>query len=159
MTFSVICCLSPLTLSAQEPRVGPETLLTQSPPAAITEKRAINVIAILQITVTDNDRVVSRTRSTELPEELSLQGNYPNPFRTATRIVLNLPEQAQVYAEVFDILGRVVHTSQTKQMDAGWDRTLSLDLSQTSPGLYIYQVNMQTAAGTISRTGRIIQIR
>ena len=135
MTFSAICCLCPLTLSAQEPRGCPETLLTQSPPAAITEKGAVNVIAVLQITVTDNDRVVSRTRSTELPEELSVQGNYPNPFRTATRIVLNLPEHAQVYAEVFDLLGRVVHTSQTKRMDAGWDRTLSLDLYHTSPGV------------------------
>lgn len=135
--------------------------LRRSPPATITqqENSSTNVIAVLKITEIDNDVNVSRTKSTELPEELSVQGNYPNPFRTETRIVFNLPEQAQVYAEVFDLLGRVVYTSQTQQMGAGWDHVLSLDLSQTSSGLYIYRVHMETASGTISRTGRIIQVR
>ena len=107
--------------------------LPQTPPATITGQESTNVIAVLQITVTDNDKVVSRVRNTELPEDLSVQSNYPNPFRTATRIVFNLPEQ--VYAEVFDLLGRVVYTSPTQQMDAGWDRSLPLDLHQTSPGV------------------------
>ena len=96
---------------------------------------------------------------TELPEELLVQDNYPNPFHNATRIVFHLPEQAQVYAEVFDILGRVIYTSQVQQVNAGWDRTLSLDLSTTSSGMYLYRVNVTTVSGTFVRTGRMIQIR
>lgn len=161
LIFSMMSCLSPLTLFAQESKIRPETQLPPSPPVTIPEQvnHAANVIAVLKITVTDNDNNVSRSTSTELPEDLSVQGNYPNPFRTVTRIVFNLPEQAQVYAEVFDILGRTVYTSQTQQVAAGWDRTLSLDLPQTSPGLYIYRINMETTSGTLSRTGRIIRVR
>ena len=122
-------------------------------------RSASNVIAVLKITVTDNDNRVSRTASTQLPEELSVQGNYPNPFRTATNIVFDLPEQAQVYAEVFDILGRTVHVTQARQVDAGWDRTLSLVLPHASSGMYFYRINMETASVTHTRTGRIIRVR
>ena len=100
-----------------------------------------------------------RTKRTELPNELLVQDNYPNPFRNATRIVFHLPEQARVYAEIFDILGRVIYTSQVQQVNAGWDRTLSLDLPKTSSGMYIYRVNVTTTSGTLVRTGRMIQIR
>lgn len=159
LTAVIMFCLSPLTLFAQE--VDPARHLSQSPPVRVTEqgKSATNVIAVLKFTVTDNDSRVNRTTSTDLPQELSVQGNYPNPFRTATSIAFNLPEHAKVYAEVFDLLGRSVYTSQTRQMDAGWNRTLSLDLPQTSSGLYVYRINMETTSGTFSRTGRIVQIR
>jgi len=133
--------------------------LSQPPPVTEQEKKATNVIAVLKITVTDNDNRVSRARSTELPKELSVQGNYPNPFRTATSIVFDLPEQAQVYAEVFDILGRTVYVSQALKVDAGWDRTLPLDLPHTSSGVYFYRINMETGSGTHSRAGRIIRVR
>ena len=150
-------CLSPLTLFAQ--KVGPATQLSQSPPVTGQAKKATNVIAVLKITVTDNDNRVGRATSTELPQELSVQGNYPNPFRTATSIVFDLPEHAQVYAEVFDLLGRSIHVSPERQVDAGWDRTLRLDLPHMSSGVYVYRINMETASGTHSRTGRIIRIR
>lgn len=118
-----------------------------------------NVIAVLKITVTDNDVTTANEERAELPEDLSIQGNYPNPFHTTTRILFNLPEPANVHVEVFDILGRVVYTSQTQQMDAGWDQKLSLDLPETSSGLYIYRVNVETASGRLVTTGRIVQIQ
>ena len=161
LTALVMFSLSPLTLFAQESKVDSATQLSHSPPVTVTEQEnsPTNVIAVLKITVTDNDNNVSRTSSTELPQDLSVQGNYPNPFHTETSILFNLPEQARVHAEVFDLLGRTVYTSETRQIDAGWDRTLSLNLPQTSSGLYIYRIYMKAASGTVSRTGRIIQIR
>ena len=119
-----------------------------------------NVIAVLKVTVRDNDVVdTGNGERSELPEELLVQDNYPNPFHNATRIVFHLPEQALVYAEIFDVLGRVVYTSQVQQMNAGWDRALSLDLPTTSSGMYIYRVNVTTASRTFIRTGRMIKIR
>lgn len=122
-------------------------------------RSAGNVIAVLKVTVVGDDNDVAIEDHTELPKDLSVQGTYPNPFRTTARILFHLPESAQVYAEVFDILGRVVYTSQVQQMDAGWNRTLSLDLSKTSSGLYIYRVNVETVSETLARTGRIVQVR
>lgn len=119
---------------------------------------AQNVVAVLKVTVTGDIRTANEAR-TELPEELSVQGSYPNPFRKATSIVYNLPAPAQVYAEVFDMLGRVVYTSSLQQVEAGWGRSLSLNLPSTRSGLYVYRVNAGTASGILIRTGRIIQVR
>ena len=117
-------------------------------------------IAVVKVTVKDNDMVdTANEKRRELPEELLVLDNYPNPFRNATRIVFHLPEQARVNAEIFDILGRVVHSSQVQQVNAGWDRTLSLDLPSTGSGMYIYRINVASTSGTLVRTGRMIKIR
>ena len=118
-----------------------------------------NVIAVIEITVQDNDVDRTSREHTELPEELSLLGSYPNPFRIETKISFDLPERAQVYAEVFDLLGRVVYTSPTYPMDAGWNRTLPLTLPQTSSGFYIYRIIVETASITLLKTGHVIQIQ
>ena len=139
---------------------GSDVSLDWSPTTTEHQGNTGNVIAVLKVTVKDNDIVdTANEERTELPDELLVQDNYPNPFRNATRIVFHLPEQAQVYAEIFDILGRVIYTSQVQQVNAGWDRTLSLDLPATSSGMYIYRVNVTTTSGTLVRTGRMIQIR
>lgn len=137
-----------------------EVRLGWSPTTTEHQGNSGNVIAVLKVTVKDNDMVdTANEERTELPDELLVQDNYPNPFRNATQIVFHLPEQARVYAEIFDILGRVIYTSQVQQVNAGWDRTLSLDLPATSSGMYIYRVNVTTTSGTLVRTGRMIQIR
>ena len=156
-------CLSPSILFAQELKIGPTTQNSDLGLALQSEGlkhagNAGNVIAVLEVTVTGDVGTANEAR-TELPEELFVQGSYPNPFRTATSIVYNLPEPAQVYAEVFDMLGRVVYTSPSENMNAGWGHSLSLDLSTTSSGLYVYRVNAETASGILTRTGRMIQIR
>ncbi len=164
--------LSPLILFAQELSVSPiaqvvterikespDARRVQSPTATEHQWNSGNVIAVVKVTVKDNDVDTANEERAELPEELLVQDNYPNPFRNATRIVFHLPEQAQVYAEVFDVLGRVVYTSQVQQVDAGWDRMLSLELPAISSGMYVYRVNVTTASGTFARTGRMIQIR
>lgn len=151
------------TANAQELNTGLATQNpgTNPPPAVMVLKpaeNAGNVIAVLEVTVT-GDRGTANEARPELPKELSVQGSYPNPFRTTTRIVYNLPAPAQVYAEVFDMLGRVVYTSPLQKMDAGWDHSLSLDLPTTSSGLYVYRVNAETESGILTITGRMIQVR
>ena len=46
-----------------------------------------------------------------LPESFALHGNYPNPFREATRLVFDLPRSARVTVEVMDVTGRRVFTA------------------------------------------------
>lgn len=144
-------------------RIQGEDQNLDSPRAAvITENKRTsgNVIAVLKVTVTDNDVTDTANEGrAALPDELSIQGNYPNPFRTTTRILFHLPETAKIHAEVFDILGRVIYTSQIDQMDPGWDRTLLLDLPRASSGLYIYRISVATASERLVKSGRIIQVR
>ena len=163
LIFFGLFCLSPSILFAQELRIGLTTQNADLGSASAVKvlkhaANAGNVIAVLDVIVTGDVGTSNETRS-ELPEELSVQGSYPNPFRTAANIVFNLPAPAQVYAEVFDMLGRVVYTSPLQQVDAGWGHSLSLDLSTTSSGLYVYRVNAETDSGILTRTGHMIQVR
>ena len=140
---------------------GDEAYSGRTPDATHTpSQNAGNVIAVLEITVLDDDvdRTATEDRA-ELPQELSVQDSYPNPFHTSATIIYHLPEQAQVYAEVFDMLGRVVYTSQTQKVNAGWDHTLSLNLPATSSGLYVYRINVEIESGTLTRTGQMVQVR
>jgi len=43
-----------------------------------------------------------------LPTTFTLQ-NYPNPFHTATRFKISLPQNAEIRLAVFDMMGREVH--------------------------------------------------
>jgi len=118
-----------------------------------------NIIAVLKVTITDDDvDLTSSDADPELPEEFTVQGSYPNPFRTHTTIVYHLPEQAEIHAEVFDLLGRLIYTSPVQKVTAGWDHTLLLNLPKVSSGLYIYRVNIESVSETLARTGRIIQV-
>ena len=65
------------------------------------------------------DILTSAEDQQELPEEFSVLGSYSNLLRSTTRVMHNLPEPAEVHAEVFDILGRLVYTSQVQNDVAG----------------------------------------
>ncbi len=128
----------------------------QRQPSASRTSQPGNLIAVLKVVV--KDILTSTEDQQELPGEFSVEGSYPNPFRSTTRITYHLPEPAEVHAEVFDILGRLIHTSQVQSDAAGWNRTLLLDFPAASSGLYIYRVNVKTVSGTRIKTGRTIRI-
>ena len=54
-----------------------------------------------------------------LPQAVALDGNYPNPFNPATKIVFALPRTGEVELAVFDIAGRRVATLVSGVVEAG----------------------------------------
>ena len=75
-----------------------------------------------------------------IPGEISLSGNYPNPFNSSTLIKFSIPEKSHVLLSVFDIMGRKVNTLIDKEIAAGeysilWDGTDSDGLTVSS-GIY-----------------------
>jgi len=80
-----------------------------------------------------------------LPREFALRQNYPNPFNPETNIKYELPEQAQVKLEIFNLLGQKVRTLVNEIRHAGyytvtWDsRNDSGQL--VSSGVYLYRIN------------------
>ena len=68
---------------------------------------------------------------TAIPEELSLDGNYPNPFNPVTTIRFGLPEPRQVSLTVMNMLGQEVITLVNGWQDLGYHevRWLGLDRS------------------------------
>ncbi len=95
-----------------------------------------------------------------LPEDFTIQGNYPNPFRDATRLVMDLPWPARVAVEVLDVTGRRVLMMPALEMSAGWERGLELRGVALSSGLYLYRLIATSPEGTVStHVGCFVQIR
>ncbi|MEZ4701685.1 MAG: malectin domain-containing carbohydrate-binding protein [Rhodothermales bacterium] len=94
-----------------------------------------------------------------LPESFGLQGNYPNPFNPTTTVVFDLPEAANVRLDVFDLLGRRVLGLESRSMEAGAARQLSVDASELASGTYIYRLQATFDAGAQVQTGRMTLLK
>jgi hypothetical protein len=93
------------------------------------------------------------------PESFAFDGNYPNPVGQRTTISFDLPEQADVSLEVYDVLGRKVMTIPKQSMSAGADRSLSVDASGLSSGTYLYRLQVEMGDQTIRETDQMNVVR
>ena len=89
----------------------------------------------------------------ELPQTLSL-GHYPNPFNPQATITYDLPTDAPVRLEVFDLLGRRVALLVDAPVRAGTHQ-VRFDGSRLASGLYLYRMQ---ALGQV-RTGRMLLVK
>ena len=55
-----------------------------------------------------------------IPQEVSITGNYPNPFNASTSIEFGIPEKAQVSFVIYDLLGRRINILVDRSMSAGY---------------------------------------
>gem|GEM_PF-757837 len=83
-----------------------------------------------------------------LPTEFTLNGNYPNPFNPTTTIQFDLPETADVTVQVLDLLGREVLAVPSQTMEAGAARSVQINASNLSSGIYLYRVIAHGATTT-----------
>lgn len=75
----------------------------------------------------------------DLPTDFALKQNYPNPFNPSTTIEYMLPEPADVRLEVYSVDGRLIHTLQNGNLNAGRHQ-ITFDASNLASGLYIYRL-------------------
>jgi cyclomaltodextrinase / maltogenic alpha-amylase / neopullulanase len=85
----------------------------------------------------------------EIPETVSLDQNYPNPFRSSTTIRYRIAKPSNVRLRVFDILGREVATVYDGFRSAGTYEAF-FETQDLPVGMYIYR--LETAGLTLSRT-------
>ncbi|MEM8486621.1 MAG: PKD domain-containing protein [Bacteroidota bacterium] len=95
----------------------------------------------------------------EIPEEFALKGNYPNPFNPSTVIAFDLPEDAHVSLEVYDMMGRRVATLVNGQMAAGkyeatWHARSDAGTAVAS-GVYLYRMQ----AGSFESVQRMVLMK
>lgn len=98
------------------------------------------------------------TEDGAVPTAFALDGNYPNPFAGRTTLRYDLPVDAQVSVEVFDVLGRRVVEVAPETVAAGAGRTVTLDAALPS-GTYLYRLTAEMPTETRTETGRMTVVR
>jgi photosystem II stability/assembly factor-like uncharacterized protein len=90
----------------------------------------------------------------EVPSDLQLDSNYPNPFQTSTTVRYTLPESSPVVVTVYDVLGRHVAELVNEMQAIGvhdvvWD---GLDQLGNTVGTGVYFVQVHAGERTESHT-------
>jgi hypothetical protein len=97
-----------------------------------------------------------------IPTEYRLGQNFPNPFNPSTTITFELPEEAVVTIEIYDIMGRKLRTLLDVNKPAGYYRTVwdaRDDVGrEVSTGMYIYRFNAAPAGDRkpFNKSGKLI---
>ena len=102
---------------------------------------------------------VTNTEDASLPAEFVLKGNYPNPFNPSTTISFDLPETADVQVDVMDLLGRTMISVPSQNLGAGVNRSISIDASELTSGIYMYRVLVRGASQTWVKSGTMTLIK
>lgn len=92
------------------------------------------------------DKVTSVNEdNSAIPQNFTLDQNFPNPFNPTTQIRFGLPMSANVIITIYNLLGEVVNQLGNKDMNAGvhtvqWNGD---DVSgvKVSSGIYFYELN------------------
>ncbi len=72
------------------------------------------------LTLTIDASTLDVLRQALVPETFALHPNYPNPFNPSTTLRFDLPEAAEVYLVVYDLLGREVARLVDGRLEAGY---------------------------------------
>lgn len=113
---------------------------------------------VFEINLTRNTLTDSED-ATHLPASFALQGNYPNPFNTATTILFDLDKNAEVRIEVLDLLGREVLTVPARSFVPGAGHAIEINASTLGSGVYLYRVVAQSHDTTVTETGRMLLLK
>ncbi|NBW93852.1 MAG: T9SS C-terminal target domain-containing protein, partial [Bacteroidetes bacterium] len=90
----------------------------------------------------------------QLPQQVELAQNFPNPFNPTTTIAFRLDQSQEVRLSVHDVLGREIAVLVDGIQPAGTFQT-GFDASNLASGMYIYR--LQTAAGVVSKTMTLLK--
>ena len=75
----------------------------------------------------------------EVPEEIALSQNFPNPFNPTTSVRYSLPNVAEVRLVVYDILGREIAVLADGVKPPG-EHIVQIDAGQWASGVYFYML-------------------
>ena len=111
------------------------------------------------------NRVGNQAAQTEtigsVPTKFALHQNYPNPFNPVAVIRYELPSNAMVKLQVFDVLGRVVATVVNERKEAGIYEAM-FNASSLSSGTYFYRLEARSSgsqAGSFVETKKMVLVK
>ncbi len=118
----------------------------------------INIAGTMRFNESDV-RTMEQMTLEVIPAEFTLHGNYPNPFGPRTTVAFDLPEDAEVSLEVYDVIGRRVMDIRSVEIPAGSNKSIDIDAGSLASGMYVYRLVVQTESGKISESGKMVLVR
>ncbi|MCA0387272.1 MAG: choice-of-anchor A family protein [Bacteroidetes bacterium] len=91
----------------------------------------------------DSPTSVKEIETASSPAGFSLSDNYPNPFNPETVIEFSVPLKENVDLSVYNVLGELVSTLATGELEAG-RYSVKFDAQQLPSGIYIYRLSSGT---------------
>ena len=90
------------------------------------------------------------------PDKFALKGSAPNPVTDAgqAQILMDLPKQATVKVEVYNVLGQRVARMES-DLSAGAGQSVQLNGVGLPSGQYFYRVSAEMSDETVQETGRM----
>jgi PKD repeat protein len=76
-----------------------------------------------------------------LPDRITLEENYPNPFNPSTTISYAIPQAGQVRVEIYNVLGQVVSTLVNEYQPAGFYQ-VDWNADGFASGVYFYRLTV-----------------
>ena len=102
------------------------------------QKAMVNEVDITEYV---NEEFTTDEAALTLPAQFALHQNYPNPFNPVTNINYELPVNAKVSVQVFNMLGQQVQTLVNDNQKAG-RYTLRWDAAGFSSGTYLLRIDV-----------------
>jgi len=128
----------------QQPKASAEALVSAPEKLQQTASSAAYSITIEPDVITSVD-----DGGLDVPSQVELRQNFPNPFNPSTTIQYALPAQSRVNLTVYDMLGQRVATLLSGQVQSAGSHSVNFDASNLSSGVYIYR--LQTGSQSITR--------
>jgi hypothetical protein len=82
-----------------------------------------------------------------MPTQIILHPNYPNPFNPLTHIAFSIPIQSNVRLDIFNMMGQKVATLIDEIRPAG-SYSVTFNASGLSSGIYIYRIETDSFTAT-----------
>ncbi len=99
--------------------------------------------------------VVAKATNALVPNVMTLNGNYPNPFNPTTKISFVLAETGNATLKVYNVLGQQVATLVDGVVRGKEEQTVSFDGSALASGVYYYRLQ----SGQKAETGKMVLLK
>ena len=113
------------------------------------------MIANMQLAQQKYNQLTSvEVETNTIPDQYSLEQNFPNPFNPETSINFSIPQKEFVTLKVYNTLGQEVANSINQELEAG-SYNLKFDGADLSSGIYLYTIK----AGNFIQTKKMILMK
>jgi hypothetical protein len=121
--------------------------ITLKPPFYIIEGGALYAS-------TNVETAIEHEYVSEIPEDMLLMPNYPNPFNPTTTIVFDLTQTEDVQLTILNNLGETIEMLVAKRLGAGTHQ-FTFDGADHASGIYYYQI----IAGNYQKVRKMILLK